>query len=116
MVLGEGTPSDALVEAAITRVLETERAARAAAESAREEAAARIQSAHAQALEIARRAERRIDRYQLALERRVEAEGREIESGIDALARAAGEDGDIVRREADAVEALAAELSGGDRD
>ena len=116
MARREDTPADALVEAAITRVLQAEHAARLAGEAAHEQAAASVGEAHARAREIARRAERRVDRYRLAIERRVESEQRQIETEIGALARAAGEDRDVVRRGADAVATLAAELSGGDRD
>jgi hypothetical protein len=116
VVRREGTPSDALVEAAIARVLEAERAARLAGEAAREQAAVSVREAHAWAQEIARRAERRIGRYRLVIDQRVGSEQRQIEAEIGALARAAGEDRDVVRRGADAVAILAAELSGGDRD
>jgi len=112
----DAAPSDDVIERAIERVLEAEREARAAAEAARADAKARIDRARSQAIEIARRAERRIGRYQSAVERNVEAERRDIEAQIGALAHAAGEDPHILRREADAVETLVAELTGGDRD
>lgn len=116
MARGEGSSADALVEAAIARVLEAERAAHRAAGTAREQAAVRIRDAHAQALGIARRAERRIGRYRAAIEQRVDAERRGVEAQIGALAHSAGDDPQILRREADAVERLVAELTGGDHD
>ncbi|MCG6874556.1 MAG: hypothetical protein LJE97_05650 [Betaproteobacteria bacterium] len=116
MVNPDAAPSDDLIESAIARVLEAEREAREATEAAREDARARIEHARSQAIEIARRAERRIRRYQSMIEQRVEAERREIEAQIGALAHAAGEDPQILRREADAVETLVAELTGGDHD
>lgn len=116
MERSDAAPSDSLIEAAIARVLGAEREARAATEAARGQATARIESARTQAIAIARRAERRISRYRAATEQRVEAERREIEAQIGALAHAAGEDPQIVRREADAVETLVAELTGGDHD
>jgi len=112
----DAAPSDELIERAIARVLEAEREARAATEAARVDAKARVERARSQAIEIARRAERRIARYQSAIEQSVEAERRDIEAQIGALAHAAGEDPHILRREADAVETLVAELTGGDRD
>jgi len=112
----DAAPSDDLIERAIARVLDAEREARAATEAAREGAKARIEGARSRAIEIARRAERRIGRYQSAVERSVEAERRDIEAQIGALAHAAGEDPQILRREADAVETLVAELTGGDHD
>jgi vacuolar-type H+-ATPase subunit H len=116
-VVSQGaSPSDNLIEAAITRVLEAEREAHAATEGAREQASVRIESARSRGIEIARRAERWIGRYQAAIEQRVQAEGREIEVQISALAHATGEDPQILRREAEAVEHLAAELTGGDHD
>ena len=42
--------------------------------------------------------------------------GREIEAEIGAVARSGGAEGELLLREADAVETLAAELTGGDRD
>jgi len=112
----DAAPSDELIERAIARVLEAEREARAATEAARVDAKARVERARSQAIEIARRAERRIARYQSAIEQSVEAERRDIEAQIGALAHAAGEDPHSLRREADAVETLVAELTGGDRD
>lgn len=116
MVSPDAAPSDDLIEAAIARVLEAERMAREATEAARDDAEARIERARSQAIEIARRAERRIGRYQFVIEQRIEAERRETEAQIGALAHAAGEDPQILRREADAVETLVAELTGGDHD
>jgi len=112
----DAAPSDSLIEVAIARVLAAERDARAATNAAREQAAAQIDVARTRAIEVARRAERRIAAYQLAMERRIDAERGEIEAQIGALARAAGDDPLIIRREADAVETLAAELTGGDHD
>ena len=116
MAQSEAAPSDSLIEAAISRVLEAERDARAAAEAARVQAADRVENARTRTIAIARRAERRIRRYQHAIEQRVELERHAVEGEIAALAHAAGEDPQTLRREADAVETLVAELTGGDRD
>jgi hypothetical protein len=116
VVRPDAPPAEGLVETAIGRVLDAERNARAATEAARGQATVRIASARTLAIEIARRAERRIGRYRAAIEQRVDAERREIETQIGALARAAGDDSQILRREAHAVEALVAELTGGDHD
>lgn len=109
-------PSDTQIEAAIVRVLEAENGARAATEAARSQAAARVEVARRAASEQAQRAERRVDRIRSAFEQRVEAARGEIEAEIGALAQSAGGDGELLNREADAVETLVAELTGGDHD
>jgi hypothetical protein len=116
MVRPGAKPSDSEIEAAIGRVLKAEQDARDATAAARDEAATRIDAARSAARALAHRAERRISRIRRAFEQRVRAAQCEIDAEIAALARSAGEDPHVLRREADAVEILAAELTGGDRD
>lgn len=116
MVHSGAKAPDTLVEEAIVRVLEAELAARTATEAARGHAAARVEAARRAAGEIERRAERRIVRTRSAFERHVAAARRKVEAEIDALTRSGGEDGALLHREADAVETLVAELTGGDHD
>lgn len=112
------------VEAAIMRVLEAERAARAAAEDAHRHAAERVEQARARAAQVAKRAERRIRRIHSAFERRVAAEEASVEAEISALAEAEVTDAQSRLVEVDAVAQLAAALTGaapgdersGDRD
>jgi hypothetical protein len=109
-------PSDTEIEEAIARVLQSERDARNATAAAHSEAAAKVEAARVAGSELARRAERRIARIRRAFEQRVLLTQREVDAETAALAQAAGEDTRVSRREADAVEVLAAELTGGDRD
>lgn len=109
-------PSDSEIEEAIGRVLRAEQDARVATEVARAEAAARIEVARSVASELARRAERRIGLIRSAFEQRVRTAQRGVDAEIAALAQSAGEDAHVLRREADAVETLAAELTGGGHD
>jgi hypothetical protein len=110
------TPGTAVpVETAIMRVLEAERAARAAAEDAHRQAAERVEQARAQATQVAKRAERRIRRIQSAFERRVAAEEAAVEAEIGALVEAEVTDAQTRLVEVDAVARLAAALTGGGR-
>lgn len=116
MVRANAKPSDALIEEAIGRVLKAENDARAATQTARGRAAERVEAARRAASELAPRAERRIGRIRSAFERRIEAARSKVEAEIGALAESSGEDAQILRMEADAVETLVAELTGGDHD
>jgi hypothetical protein len=109
-------PSDTEIEGAIARVLKAEQDARDATVAARSEAAEKVDAARIAASGLAHRAERRIRRIRRAFEERAQAAQREIAGEIAALARSAGEEAHALRREADAVEILAAELTGGDHD
>lgn len=105
-------------EAAIMRVLEAERGGRATLEEARQRAAARVEQARAQTIEVTKRAERRIRAIQVAFERRVEASEHAVEAEIAALAEPVlkADDSSTRRRALDAVERLAADLTGGGDD
>jgi hypothetical protein len=114
----DNSPAAVEAEAAIVRVLEAERNGRATLEEARERAAARVERARAQAIEVANRAERRSRAIQVAFERRVEANQQAVDAEIAALAEraVAAEDTAIRRLALDAVERLAADLTGGGDD
>jgi len=103
-----------LVEAAIMRVLDAERAARVAAEAAHGQAAERVQQARARAIAIAKRTERRIRAIQAAFEQRVEAESRAVDAELAALVDAEVEDAQTRLLDVDAAEKVAAELTGGE--
>lgn len=104
---------NALVEQAIARVIEAERAARIAVADAQREAAARIEEARTTARAIGERAERRVIAIRTRFERRIAAEV----AAFDEPARAPVSNDTLHADDraslARAVAALAAELTGG---
>ena len=106
------SPTDAAVEAAISRVLDAERHANDDVERATREAASMVEDARATARAIAERTESRLRSLRAAFESRTERESTEID------ARALAEDAphdltveDFVRLER-AAAVLSAELTG----
>ena len=104
---------DAAIEAAITRVLDAETAARADVLSARGEAAEMAEHTREWARRIAVHADRRIHRLRAAFAARVSAEVAALEAEADALGAAHVLAPAEIERVEQAVAALARDMTGG---
>ena len=104
---------DAAIEAAITRVLDAETAARADVVRARGEAAEIAEHARDRARRIAVHADRRIHRLRAAFAARVSAEVADLEAEADALGAAHVVTPEEIERVEQAVAALARDMTGG---
>jgi hypothetical protein len=111
----DSLPPTDVVEAAIARVLASERAARDAVARARDEAVGMTEASRAAARALHERTERRIRALHAAFDRKVSAELAALEAEAAGLVRheelSAGEQARVER----AVVVLAAELTGGAR-
>jgi hypothetical protein len=103
------------VEAAIARVLASERAARDAVARDRDEAAAMTEAARGEARALHDRTERRMRALRAAFERKVSTELAALEAEAAALVKHEELSADEQARVARAAAALAAELTGGAR-
>ena len=104
---------DAAIEAAITRVLDAETAARADVVNARREATEVAEHARDWARRIAVQADRRIHRLRAAFAARVSAEVAGVEAEADALGAAHVLTPAEIERVEQAVAALARDMTGG---
>jgi vacuolar-type H+-ATPase subunit H len=106
-------PGDLDVDAALARVLQAEQAARGAIDAARAEAARMAEQARTHARRYAERARARMARGQAAVERDLQAQLAAIAEQARALPERDEPDPLALGRLERAVQALAAELTGG---